>query len=172
MPIYALGDQIPEIHETAYISPEATIIGNVVIGADSSVWPHAVLRADDNYIRIGEGTSIQDGSVLHCTEFHETVVGNFCTIGHLAHLEGCTVHDHALVGSGAIVLHNAVIHSHSLVGAAAMVPGGVEVPPHAMALGVPVKILLDKLPEHHAQMNVESYIGRGRRFRAELRRLD
>ncbi len=172
MPIYALGDRVPEIHESAYISPEATLIGSVVIGADSSVWPGAVIRADDNYIRVGEGTSIQDGAVLHCTASLETVVGDYCTVGHLAHLEGCTVHDHSLIGSGSIVLHEAIIGPHALVGGAAMVPGGVEVPPRAMALGVPAKILLDKLLEHHSREGADSYIERSRRFRTGLRRVD
>lgn len=172
MPIYALGDRSPVVHETAYVSPEATLIGGVVIGANSTVWPGAVLRADDNDIRVGEGSSIQDGAVLHCTAELETIVGDFCTVGHLAHLEGCTVLDHSLIGSGSVVLHEAVIGPHALVGGAAMVPGGVTVPPHAMALGVPARILLDKLPEHHSREGADSYIERGERFRTQLRRLD
>jgi len=172
MAIYALGDRVPDIHETAYVHPEATVIGSVVLGPNASVWPQAVIRADDNVITIGDATSIQVGAVLHCTPFHPTTVGRNCTVGHLAHLEGCTVHDHALIGSGSIVLHNAIIGAHALVGAAAMVPGGVEVPPRAMALGVPVRIREDAMEEFHAQLNVDSYVDRVRRFGAELRRLD
>ncbi len=172
MAVYALGDRVPEIDESAYVSPEATIIGSVVIGPRSTIWPHAVLRADDNYIRVGEGSSIQDGAVVHVTGELETVVGDFCTVGHLAHLEGCTVRDHSLIGSGSVVLHEAVIGPHALVGGAAMVPGGVEVPPHAMALGVPARILADRLPDHHSREGADSYIERGERFRNELRRLD
>ncbi|MFT5202986.1 MAG: carbonic anhydrase/acetyltransferase-like protein (isoleucine patch superfamily) [Candidatus Aldehydirespiratoraceae bacterium] len=172
MPIYAIGDRVPEIHESAYIHPEATIIGSAVIGPDASVWPHAVIRADDNIISIGEGTSIQDGAVLHCTPFHATTVGKFVTVGHLAHLEGCRVLDHALIGTGSVVLHDAVIGEHALVGASAMVPGKVEVPRCAMALGVPAKIREDAVPEGHSQMNVDTYITRGRLFKAELRRID
>lgn len=172
MAIYALGDRVPEIHETAYVHPEATVIGSAVIGPDASVWPQAVIRADDNTITVGEGTSIQDGAVLHCTVVHPTTIGRFVTVGHLAHLEGCTVHDRALVGSGSIVLHHAVIGENALVGAAAMVPGNTEVPPRAMALGVPVKIREDAVSEDHAQLNVDSYIERGRLFAAELRRID
>jgi len=172
MSIYALGERIPEIHETAYVHPDAVVIGSVILGPNASVWPHAVIRADDNTIAVGEGTSIQDGSVLHCTPDITTTVGEFCTVGHLAHLEGCTVLDHALIGSGAIVLHGAVIGRHALVGAAAMVPGGVEVPDRAMALGVPARIRLDALPEFHAKVNVDTYIKRTERFRAELRRVD
>ncbi len=172
MAIYALGDQVPEIHETAYVHPEASVIGSVVLGPEASVWPQAVLRGDDGRIEVGEGTSIQDGAVIHCTPEHPTVIGRFCTVGHLAHLEGCTVHDWALVGSGSIVLHNAIIHEHALVGAAAMVPGGVEVPRCSMALGVPAKIREDAVPEFHARMNVKAYTARGAQFRSELRRID
>ena len=172
MPIYALGDKVPQIHETAYVHPEATAIGSVVLGPGASVWPQAVLRGDDGDIRIGANTSIQDGAILHCTPVHPTTVGENCTVGHLAHLEGCTVHDWALVGSGSIVLHNAIIHEHALVGAAAMVPGGVEVPRCAMALGVPAKIREDAVAEFHAKMNVDAYVARGAQFREQLTRID
>jgi len=172
MAIYALGDLAPDIHPTAYVHPDATVIGNVTIGATSSVWPQAVIRGDDGPITIGEGTSIQDGAVIHTTQFTPTQIGNFVTVGHLAHLEGCIVHDWALVGSGSIVLHNAIVHEHALVGGAAMVPGGVEVPRCSMALGVPATIREGVLDEFHARMNVEAYVHRGEQFRTELRRLD
>jgi carbonic anhydrase/acetyltransferase-like protein (isoleucine patch superfamily) len=172
MPVYALGDKVPTIDETAYVHPEATVIGSVVLGPGASVWPQAVLRGDDGDIFIGENTSIQDGAIIHCTPVHPTTVGANCTVGHLAHLEGCTVHDWALVGSGSIVLHDAIIHEHALVGAAAMVPGGVEVPRCAMALGVPAKIREDAVPEFHARMNVDAYTARGAQFREQLRRID
>ncbi len=172
MAIYAFGEMVPDIHDSAYVHPDATVIGAVRLGPESSVWPGAVIRADDNSITVGRATSIQGGAVLHCTVDIPTSVGDFCTIGHLAHLEGCTVLDHALVGSGSIVLHGAVIGRHALVGAAAMVPGGVEVPARAMALGVPAKIRLDAVEENHAAANVETYVERARRFNAELRRLD
>ncbi|MEM9203731.1 MAG: gamma carbonic anhydrase family protein [Actinomycetota bacterium] len=172
MAIYALGDRVPVIDESAYVHPDATVIGSVTLGPGASVWPQAVLRGDDGDIVIGANTSIQDGAILHCTPFHPTTVGANCTVGHLAHLEGCTVHDWALVGSGSIVLHNAVIHEHALVGAAAMVPGGVEVPRCAMALGVPAKIREDALPEFHAKLNVDAYTARAEQFRAQMRRID
>ena len=97
MPIYALGDRTPTIHPDAYIHPEAVIIGSVTIGAQSSIWPGAVLRGDDGEIIIGERTSIQDGSVLHTTHVFPTVVGNDCVIGHIVHLEGCTIEDGSLI---------------------------------------------------------------------------
>ncbi len=169
MAVYSLGDWSPRIHPNAYISPEATIIGHVVIGEQSSVWPGAVIRGDENLIDIGAFTSVQDGAVIHCTDQHPTIVGDWCTIGHLAHLEGCRVEDHALVGSGAIVLHDALIRSHALVGGAALVPGGMEVPQCAMALGVPAKLRLDAMAEGDNDVNAHKYVERGHHYRAELR---
>ena len=145
MALYALGDIEPQIDPDAFVHPDATIIGNVVVGAGSTIWPQAVLRGDQSRIVIGARTSVQDGAVLHCTRELETTVGDDCTIGHLAHLEGCVVEDGALVGTGSIVLHRAVIRTGALVGAGALVPGGMEVPGGAMALGVPAKVHLDRV---------------------------
>ena len=140
MAIYALGDRTPTIDPTAYVHPDATVIGDVVLGPESSVWPQAVIRGDDNTITIGAQTSVQDGAVIHCTLEQPTRIGDRVTVVHLAHLEGCTIHDDSLIGSGSVVLHDAVIGPNALVGAAAMVVGGTEVSPWAMALGVPASI--------------------------------
>lgn len=172
MPVYALGHQVPDIHPTAYISPEAVVIGSVRIGAESSVWPGAVLRGDDGEILIGSRTSIQDGSIIHTTFFQPTTVGDECVIGHLAHLEGCIIHNGALVGSGSVVLHRAVVESGALVGAGAVVPGGMVVPSGAMALGIPAKIRPDVVTPEMISLGMQSYVDRGYRYRAELRRID
>jgi len=172
MPVYALGHQVPVIHPDAYISPEAVIIGSVTIGSESSVWPGAVLRGDDGEIQVGARTSIQDGAILHTTHFQPTVVGDECVIGHLAHLEGCIIHDGALVGSGSVVLHNAVVETGALVGAGAVVSGGTVVPSGAMALGIPAKIRPDAVTAEMISLGMQSYVDRGHRYRAELRRLD
>ena len=111
MALYALGDIVPADRSRAFVHPDATIIGNVVIGAGSTIWPQAVLRGDQSRIVVGARTSVQDGAVLHCTRELETIVGDDCTIGHLAHLEGCTVEDGALVGTGSIVLHRAIVRT-------------------------------------------------------------
>ena len=124
MAIYALGDRVPTIDPTAFVHPDAVLIGSVTIGAESSIWPAAVLRGDHGDITIGARTSIQDGTVIHTTPECPTKVGDDCVIGHLVHLEGCTIENFALVGSGSTVLHNAVVRSGSLVGAGALVPGG------------------------------------------------
>jgi carbonic anhydrase/acetyltransferase-like protein (isoleucine patch superfamily) len=171
--IYALGDREPRIDPTAYVHPDAVVIGDVVLGPESSVWPSAVLRGDGATITVGARTSIQDGTVIHCTPVHPTTVGADCVIGHLVHLEGCTIEDGALVGSGAVVLHDAVVRRQALVGAGAVVSGGVEVPERAMALGVPAKIRPDAVePKSMIEMGAVSYVERGRQYRKELRRLD
>ena len=172
MPVYALGDLEPQIHETAYVHPDAVIIGAVTLGPRASVWANAVLRADDGRIVIGEGSNVQDGAVLHCTPTLDTIVGNFCTVGHIAHLEGCTIRDGALVGTASVVLHEAVIGEGALVGANAVVVGGTEVPPKAMALGVPAKIREGAADTDDIAHGVQSYIDRAERFRRELRRID
>ncbi|MDD9368880.1 MAG: gamma carbonic anhydrase family protein [Acidimicrobiales bacterium] len=173
MPIYALGDLEPTIDPTAYVHPDAVLIGNVHIGAEASIWPGAVLRGDGAAITIGARTSIQDGSVLHVTPIHATTIGDECVIGHLVHLEGCTIEDGSLVGSGAVVLHDAVVRTGALVGAGAVVSGGVEVPSRAMALGIPAKIRPDAVdPDTMIRMGMLSYVERGAHYRKQLRRLD
>jgi carbonic anhydrase/acetyltransferase-like protein (isoleucine patch superfamily) len=172
MAVYALGDSEPDIHAEAWVHPQATVIGNVTIGAGSTIWPQAVLRGDYGFIRIGARTSIQDGSVIHCTAQIPTIVGDDCVVGHLAHLECCTVEDGALIGTGSIVLHRAVVGTGALVGAAALVPNRMHVPPGAMALGVPAKIREDAVPNGMIAANAEEYVRNGERFREELRRLD
>jgi len=173
MPIYALGDRVPQIDPSAYIHPDAVIIGHVTIGAESTVWPCAVLRGDDGEIRIGAGTSIQDGSVVHCAPGLPTVVGDRCVIGHMVHLEGCTIEDGALVGNGSVVLHGAVVRTGGLVGSNAVVTGGMEVPAGMMALGVPARL---RDGSAHQELLIStaagSYVARGPRYRAELRRID
>jgi len=172
MAVYALGDLEPTIHPEAFIHPDAVIIGAVSIGAHSSVWPSAVLRGDDGEIRVGERSSIQDGSVLHTTPDDPTVVGSECVIGHLVHLEGCTIEDRALVGNMAMVLHRSVVGTGAVVGANSVVLYDVDVPPGALAVGSPAVIKPDKARLDDILAGVETYVARARRFRDELRRID
>jgi len=171
MPIYALGDLVPEIDPTAYVHPEAVVIGDVRIGPESTIWPGAVLRGDVGQITIGAQTSIQDGSVLHASKGCPTTVGDRCVIGHIVHLEGCTIYHHSLVGSNSVVLHRVEVGPYALVGASAMLPNDKVVPPHAMALGVPAKIYEDKVGETDFEGAVNVYVQRGHQYAAELRRL-
>jgi carbonic anhydrase/acetyltransferase-like protein (isoleucine patch superfamily) len=171
MPIYALGDRIPAIDPSAFVHPDAVVIGDVRIGAESSIWPTAVLRGDYGTIIIGERTSIQDGAIIHAIAEYPTVVGDDCVVGHLAHLEGCVVHDRALIGSGSIVLHEAVVHSGATVGAGAVVRNRMEVPANALAVGVPATIKPDVSGEESILENAASYVQNAKWHRAQLRRL-
>jgi carbonic anhydrase/acetyltransferase-like protein (isoleucine patch superfamily) len=169
MPIYALGDVEPQIDSDAYIHPDAVIIGDVRIAAGASVWPCAVLRGDDGIIAVGERTSVQDGTVVHCTGTLDTVIGADSVIGHMVHLEGCTIHDGALVGNGSVVLHEVVVETGALVGSNAVVPNGMVVPTGTMALGVPAKIR-DLDPGTFEDL-ANNYVERAKRYRRELRLL-
>jgi carbonic anhydrase/acetyltransferase-like protein (isoleucine patch superfamily) len=172
MPIYALGDRVPDISPAAFVHPDAVVIGSVTIGPESTVWPSAVLRGDHGSIRIGEQTSIQDGAVVHCTAELDTVIGNRCTVGHLAHLEGCRLEDGSLVGSGATVLHRAVIGAGALVAAQALVSPGTHVPAHALARGVPARITEGAADAELLEHAVATYVRNAHWYAKDLRRLD
>lgn len=172
MALYALGELVPNVHPTAFVHPDAVIIGNVTIGAESSIWPSAVLRGDSNSIVVGSRTSIQDGCSIHCTPEHPTWIGDDCVIGHLVHIEGCVVEDGALVGSGSVVLPRARIGAGALVAAGAVVPNDVDVPRRALARGVPVKIVPDAAPQDVIDASVRQYVENARTYPGRLRRLD
>jgi carbonic anhydrase/acetyltransferase-like protein (isoleucine patch superfamily) len=172
VPVYALGDATPDIAPSAFVHPDATVIGNVTIGPDSTIWPQAVLRGDYGRITVGARTSIQDGAIIHCTAELDTHIGDDCVIGHLAQMESCVIESRCLVGTGAIVLHRAVVRSVALVGAAALVPNDMEVPSRAMALGVPAKLRPDTVTPEMIDVSAARYVENGVRYRKELRRLD
>jgi carbonic anhydrase/acetyltransferase-like protein (isoleucine patch superfamily) len=148
------------------------VIGDVIVGPDSSVWPGAVLRGDYGTITIGAGTSIQDGTVIHAGPTFPTIIGDRCVVGHLTHLEGCTLEDESLAGSGSVVLHWAVIGRGATVGANAVIPNNMVVPPGALALGVPAKILEDRSDVPMIRMSAAQYVGNAKRYKTSLRRLD
>lgn len=172
VPIYAYEDFEPVVHPDAFVHPDAVLIGRVWIGARSSIWPGAVLRGDAGEIRIGDETSIQDGSVLHCTSSLNTLIGSRCVVGHIAHLEGATVEDDVLIGSGSVVLHRAYIHTGSIVAAGAVVRDDTVVPPRSLALGVPATIKEGVVNPENFRWNVEMYIQNALNYKTKLRRLD
>lgn len=172
MPIYALGEYEPEIHETAFVHPEAIVIGRVKIGPEASVWPCAVLRGDHGRIEVGARTSVQDGTVVHCTREHPTLIGADCVVGHNAHLEGCVVGDRCLIGSGSVTLNRVTVGAGSIVAAACLVPEGFQVPPGALVAGVPAKIKKTGLEAGFTDNPVKTYIETSRTHRSGLRRLD
>ena len=170
--IYALGNLVPSIHPDAYVHPDAVVIGNVTIGAGSSVWPSAVIRGDDGAIVIGDRTSVQDGCVLHTTHEFHTKVGNGCVLGHLVHLEGCVIEDSCLIGVGAIVLHRVVVGSGAVVAANTVLLNDMVVPPGALAVGAPAVIKEGRSRAAMIEMGAASYVERAKLFRDQLRRLD
>lgn len=171
MPIYALGDDAPRIDPTAFVHPDAVLIGRVTVGAESTIWPGAVLRGDDGEIHIGERTSVQDNSVLHTTPEDFTVVGDDCVIGHLVHLEGCTIESGVLVGTGSIVLHRVRVGTGAVVAANSVVLNDTDVPPGALAAGSPAVIKEGRARPEGTQLGAANYVLRGRRFRATMRRI-
>lgn len=170
MPIYELGTLVPSIHDAAFVHPDAVVIGAVQIGRGSSIWPGAVLRGDYGSISIGDRTSIQDGTVLHAGPGFPTIVSSGCVVGHVAHLEGCTLEDDALVGSGSVVLHHAVIGSGATVGANAVVPNRMSVPSGALAVGVPARIRDGASNRELIKLSASEYVANAERYRHELRR--
>ena len=171
MPIYALGERTPTIHPDAFVHPDAVVIGDVRIGADSSVWPGAVLRGDYGTIIVGERTSIQDGTVVHAVAEFPTLVGSDCVIGHIVHLEGCVIHDGALVGSGSVVLHHAHVHTGATVAAGAVVRIRMVVPEDALAVGVPASIKPGLSDRASIAAASQLYVDNARRYHRELRTL-
>ncbi|SHK96541.1 Carbonic anhydrase or acetyltransferase, isoleucine patch superfamily [Pseudonocardia thermophila] len=173
MPIYALGDSEPDIHPEAYVHPDAVVIGNVRIGAEASIWPTAVLRGDEGRIEVGARTSIQDGSIIHTTPEEPTIIGDEVTVGHNVHIESATIGDRALISSGSVVLNGARIGEGAVVAAGAVVSPRAQVAPRTMVMGIPARVRegFEVGPEY-AEHAVASYVARGKRFRAELRRID
>lgn len=172
MAVYRLGDLIPRIDPEAFVHPDAVVIGNVTLGPGASVWPGAVLRADFGVITVGAGSSVQDGSVLHATPVHPTVIGEGCVVGHLVHLEGCTLEDESLAGSGSVILHDAVVGTGATVAANAVVPNRMKVPPGALAIGVPAAIREGASDIALIRISAEEYVANAQRYRRELERLD
>lgn len=173
MTCYQLGNFIPSIDESAFIAPEATIIGDARLGANTSVWPGAVIRADNEPITVGKGSNVQEGAVLHTDPGCPLTIGENVTIGHQAMLHGCTVHDGALIGIQAVVLNRAVIGKNSLVGAGAIVTEGKTFPERSLILGAPAKAVRTLSDEEVAGLagNSQTYIERAALYKTELKPL-
>jgi carbonic anhydrase/acetyltransferase-like protein (isoleucine patch superfamily) len=131
----------PDVGHGAYVDTSAVVIGRVVLGARSSVWPTAVIRGDTDLITVGEDTNVQDGAVLHADEGVPCTLGARVTVGHRAVVHGCTVGDEVLIGMGAVVMNRARIGAGSIIGAGALVPEGMEVPPGSMVVGLPARVV-------------------------------
>ena len=174
MAIYQLGDAVPQIHESAWVAESAQVMGRIELEQDASVWFGAVLRGDNEPIRIGRCSNIQDGSVLHSDVGQPMTVGPYVTVGHQAMLHGCTIGEGSLIGIGAIVLNGARIGKNCLVGAGALVTEGKEFADGSMILGSPARVVRQLTSEQIASIrrNVLGYVENARHFKAGLRRID
>lgn len=160
----------PQIAASAYIDPQAVVIGEVTIGEDSSIWPGAVLRGDYHSIRIGARTSIQDNCVLHIQgKSYSVSVGDNVTVGHGVILHGCTVEWECLIGMGAILLNGSKIGAHGIVAAGTLIPEGMQVPPGSLVMGVPGKVRRPVTEAERAQIttSAEHYVQFKNDFKAE-----
>jgi len=165
----------PRVHGTAFVHPGATVIGDVTIGAHSSVWPGAVVRGDFADIKIGRYTCVQDNAVIHPADVYHgkkarylpVRIGNYVIVGHNTLLHGCTIEDNCVVGGGAIVFNGVTVREGSLIGMGAVVLGGVEVPSHTIVVGIPARPLRALRDEEFKRIRVqaENYAGLARRYK-------
>src|SRR3982751_3311543 len=161
----------PTVHATAFIAAGATVIGDVRIGPQASVWPGCVLRGDINFIEIGEATNVQDGTIIHLADDYPARIGKFVTIGHASMIHACTIEDECLIGMRATILDGAVIGKNSIIGAQTLVTQGMIVPPGSLVLGVPGRIEKTLDPEKQAGIRkwAEKYIKVAEAHRAKHR---
>ena len=171
--IYALGDIAPVIDPTAWVAPDANVIGRIVLEAGSSVWFGVTLRGDNEVIHVGAGSNVQDHCVLHTDMGHPLTIGANCTIGHKAMLHGCTIGEGSLIGMGATILNGAKIGRGCLIGAGALITEGKEIPDFSLVIGSPGKVARTLDAEAQAKLlrSAESYRANAARFRAGLRAL-
>ncbi|MFE1599338.1 gamma carbonic anhydrase family protein [Methylobacterium sp. ID0610] len=176
MPLYTLDDHRPRLADPdrVWIAPDAHVIGQVEIGPDVSIWFAAVLRGDNEPIRLGARTNIQDGAVLHTDPGFPLDLGEGVTVGHGAIVHGCTIGANTLVGMGATILNGARIGRNCLVGANALVTEGKEFPDNSLIVGAPAKVArsLDDKAVESLRLSAERYVANGRRYAAGLRRID
>ena len=171
MSIYQLDDIVPDVHPSVFVADTARVMGRVTLAEDASVWFGAVLRGDNEWIEIGEGTNIQEGCVLHTDMGFPMRIGAGCTIGHRAILHGCTIGENSLIGMGATVLNGARIGRNCLVGANALVTEGKDFPDGSLIVGAPAKAIRSLGEEAFAglQGSARSYVERARLFARELK---
>jgi carbonic anhydrase/acetyltransferase-like protein (isoleucine patch superfamily) len=170
MPIYRLGEHTPQIDPQAWVAPNATVIGQVRLARNASVWWNCTLRGDTDWLNVGEDSNIQDGSVLHTDKGIELVIGCRVTVGHMVMLHGCTIGDGSLIGMGAILLNKSVIGKNSLVGANTLIPEGKVFPERVLIVGSPGKVVRELSDEEVARLpgSAERYVANWQRYQREL----
>lgn len=170
MTLYALDGIAPEVHESAWVAPDANLIGRIVMEEGSSVWFGCTLRGDNEEIRVGAGSNVQENVVCHTDMGYPLTIGAGCTIGHKAMLHGCTIGENSLIGMGATILNGAKIGRNCLIGAGALIPEGKEIPDGSLVMGMPGKVVrqLDEAAIEGLRMSALNYQQNARRFRAGL----
>ncbi|MEO8526905.1 MAG: gamma carbonic anhydrase family protein [Caldimonas sp.] len=173
MAIYRLDDRVPRLHDSAWVADSATVLGDVELEEDVSVWFGAVLRGDTELLRVGRGSNVQDGSVLHADSGCPTTIGENVTIGHMVMLHGCTIGDGSLVGIGSVILNDATIGRNCLVGARSLVTEGKSFPEGSLIMGAPAVVVRTLTAEqieglHHSAAH---YVANARRFREGLHKI-
>ena len=173
MSLYRLDDLTPRLADTAWVADSAQVIGNVELGEGASVWFSAILRGDTELLRIGKGSNVQDGSVIHADPGFPATLGDHVSVGHQAMLHGCTVGDGTLIGIQAVVLNGARIGKHCLVGAGALVTEGKAFPDGSMILGSPAKVVRSLTPEQIDALRhiADHYVENARRYKAGLKKI-
>ena len=166
MALFRLGEKQPQLGKNAWVAPNATVIGNVRLGANASIWWNATLRGDNDPIHIGANTNIQDGSVLHTDEGIPLHIGANVTVGHLVMLHGCTVGDSSLIGIGSVILNRAVIGKGCIVGANTLIPEGKVFPDHVLIVGSPGKVVRELSADEVARLekSAEHYVANAQRY--------
>ncbi|VVN12299.1 Protein YrdA [Pseudomonas fluorescens] len=167
---YRLGDMHVETHPTSWTAPTATLIGKVRLQAGASVWFGAVLRGDNELIDIGEGSNVQDGTVMHTDMGSPLTIGKGVTIGHNAMLHGCTVGDHSLIGINAVVLNGARIGKHCIIGANALIAEGKEIPDGSLVMGSPGKVVRELTDAQKSMLEASAahYVHNAERYARDL----
>ncbi len=163
-------DKQPEIDVTAYVAESAELIGAVKVGPYASIWPQCVLRGDINSIEIGEGSNIQDGSIVHLADDYGVKIGKYVTVGHGAMIHACTIEDECLIGMRATVLDGAVIGTQSIIGAGALVTKGTIIPPGSVVMGMPAKVVKTMNEEERKKVRqwAEKYVAVSRAHKARF----
>jgi len=174
MAIYQFGEHTPEIDPSAYVTESANVVGKIRLEANTSIWFGVTLRGDNEPITIGEGSNVQENSVLHADPGFPLTIGKQVTVGHQAMLHGCTIGDGSLVGIQAVILNGAKIGRNCLVGAGALVTEGKEFPDNSLILGTPAKVARTLSPEEAARLEeiAAGYVKRSAQFKQSLKRID
>jgi len=169
--IFHLGKHRPNISETSFIAPTATIIGNADIADNTSIWFNVVIRADMDKVTIGENSNIQDGSILHVDEGFPINIASNVTVGHKVMLHGCTIGEGSLIGMNAVVLNGANIGKNCLIGANALVTENMQIPDGSLVIGSPAKVVkqLDEKSQTMLAKSAEHYVHNGQRYKEELK---